>query len=268
MRQFAMGAIFAPSVMATGNLTGTNTVPIAVLKDCTIDFKVTKKALRGQWKSPIDVGEGPVDITGKIKQADFRANTTAMVLAGTTITTASTELLAPGETWAIPTTPFQVTVTNAATWQKDGGVYDITGGLWMARIGQGSGSATVPNPLPTTGQFYVNPATGIYTFAAADVAHNLQIFYSYSSTTQGSKIAFPNQVMGQSVGYPLAVYNLYNVWVAGVAKVRPVGFYFPNFHFDNYSIALKAEDFAEADLSGFAAQDLLSTNVFTEFVGE
>ena len=248
-RQFGMGAIYAvPS--------GTNPtpVPFAVLKDCTVSWKVTKKVLRGQWKFGIDVGEGPIDVSIKIGHADFRAGTIGMLLAGGTTTANSTTLVATGESWAIPGTPWQVTVSQSATWAEDGGVLDITAGKWLTRVAS----------APATGQYSV--AAGVYTFAAADTTHNLSIVYSYTSTTQGSKFAMPNLVMGPSVGYLLRVYNVYPT--PNSAVLRPLGWSFPNAHFSDYQVSLKAEDWAEESLTAMAIQDSGSTNVFTEYVGE
>lgn len=247
MRNFGMGTIYAVPSGATQT-----PVPIAILKDCTVGFKVAKKFLSGQWKVPIDAGEGQVDITLKIKSADFRAATMAMLLAGTTTTANSTTLAVMGEAWAIPTTPYQVTVAQSATWTEDGGVLDITSGLWKTRVAS----------APAAGQYSV--AAGVYTFAAADVAHNVSIVYSYTSTTAGSKLVYAAQTMNQSVGYAVRVYDTFNV--GGV--VKPIGFSFPNVHFDNLSYALKAEDWVEQDLSGRAIQDSASTTIFTEYVGE
>ena len=248
MRQFGMGAIYA--IPSGANPTP---VPIAILKDATVDFKVTKKPLRGQWKFPIDAGEGPVDATVKIKAADFRANVIAMLLAGGTTTTGSIMPIF-GEAAAIPGSPYQYTVANGGTFKEDGGILDLNTGLWMARGATATGA----------GVYAVNTATGQYTFAAADTTHNIVIVYSYTAAAVGKTFTYPNQVMGPSTPYALRVYDVYSM--GGVLK--PYGWDFPAVHFDNLSFALKAEDWTEIDLSGFAVQDTASTNVFKEYIGE
>lgn len=246
MRQFAMGAMYA--IPAGANPTP---VPIAILKDATVEYKQTKKELRGQWKAPIDMGEGPLDISIKVKNADFRASLLAAVIAGTTTTTGSV-LVVTGESWAIPTTPFQVTVAQSAFFSEDGGVLDLTSGKWLTRVAS----------APTTGQYSV--AAGVYTFAAADVGHNLSITYSYTSASVGSTVTYLNQTMGASVGFGVRLYNLFTV--SGVT--RPLGFFFPAVHFEKLSFALKAEDWTELDVEGKVVQDTTSQTVFKFYAGE
>lgn len=248
MRQFGMGAIYA--IPSGANPTP---VPFAILKDGTVSIKVNKKPIRGPWKAPIDVGEAAVDITAKWKNCDFRAATITALLSNATSATGS-NIPVIGETTTIPGTPFQYTVANGATFKEDGGVLDLTTGLWMTRGATATG----------TGVYSVNTATGQYTFNTADATHNISITYSYSSATVGKTVTWNNATMGASTGYLVRVYDVYSV--GGVLK--PVGFDFPNFHFDNLSLSFKAEDWSEQDLSGFAAQDTASTLVMKPYVGE
>lgn len=244
--QFGMGTLYAIPSGATPT-----PVPIAVLKDCTVDFKVSKKYLSGQYKVPIDAGEGAVEISVKVKNADFRAASLGLLLAGLTPTVGS-QIAVMGEAATVPgVSTYTVTVSKAANFIEDGGVLNLSTGLWMAR---GAAAAA--------GVYSV--AAGVYTFDATAASQNLSIVYTYSSSTIGSTSAFSNAVMGASQGYAVRVYNVYNV--NGVLK--PLGFKFPNVHFDNLSVGFKAEDFAEQDLSGRAIQDTASLNVFTAYTGE
>ncbi len=245
MRHFAMGAIYA--IPAGANPT---TIPIAILKDATVADKVTKKYLRGQFKYAVDAGEGPVETSIKIKGADFRASTLAMVLAGTTSASGSI-MPVTGEAAVIPSSPFQVTVANSANFVEDGGVLDLTTGKWLTRVAS----------APATGQFSV--AAGVYTFAAADVGHNLSIVYSFTSVG-GTTLSYANQVMGPSTGFKVRVYNQYPM--GGV--LRPIGRDYFNVHFESHQIAYKAEDWAELDLEGKVVQDTASTKVWSAYFGE
>lgn len=245
MRHFAMGAIYG--IPAGANPTP---IPIAILKDATVSDKVTKKYLRGQFKYPVDAGEGPVETSLKIKGADFRAATLAMVLAGTTTATGSV-MPVTGEGAVIPATPFQVTVVNSANFVEDGGVLDLTAGKWLTRVAA----------APTTGQYSV--AAGLYTFAAADTAHNVSIVYSFTSTG-GTTVTYANQVMGPSTGFKVRVYNQFPM--GGV--LRPIGRDYFNVHFESHQIGYKAEDWAELDLEGKVVQDTASTSVWKAYFGE
>lgn len=148
MHPFAMGAIYA---MPSG--TNPTPIPIAVLKDCTVGFKQTKKFLSGQNKVPIDAGEGALDISIKIKSADFRAASLALVMGGTATTPASTTLLATGEpyttaaacTFTATTSGTTLTVTALATGSIQVGQVLVggtgTGGVYIVKCLSGSGTS-------------------------------------------------------------------------------------------------------------------------------
>lgn len=67
------------------------------------------------------------------------------------------------------TGPYQVTVTRAASFSVDRGV-SYTGGAALTKV----------TGAPAAGQYSVDPATGIYTFAAADAGAAVTISYSYN----------------------------------------------------------------------------------------
>ena len=116
---------------------------------------------------------------------------------------------------------------------------------------------------PATGQYSV--AAGVYTYAAADTGHNIQITYLYTSTLAGSQtLTYNNQVVSQSTPYMVRIFN--NFSVGGVTK--PLGFEFPAVHFSDFSLALKVDDWAEQSLSGMVAQDTASQLGFKMYLGE
>jgi hypothetical protein len=77
----------------------------------------------------------------------------------------------PGGT-AIPTTPYQITVVNAATFYKDLGVLNAATLQPMAAV----------TGTPAAGQYAVNSSTGVYTFSAADEASGVKVLISYLDT--------------------------------------------------------------------------------------
>jgi len=115
---------------------------------------------------------------------------------------------------------------------------------------------------PSTGQYSV--AAGVYTFAAADVAHNLSIVYTYSSASVGKTVTVTNTTMGPSVAYGVRVWEVFSI--NGVLK--PVGLKFPAVHFPDLSWAFKSEDWAEQSITGKITQDPASQNVMTYYVGD
>src|SRR3954465_16083747 len=122
MQTFSMGTVYA--VPSGANPT---VIPFGILKSGSADIDQEKIELRGQYKAPIDVADGELSIAIKIAHADFRASMLAMLSTGSTTVTGS-KLPAVSEARVIPTTPFQVTVTNSATFVEDGGVLDLTAG--------------------------------------------------------------------------------------------------------------------------------------------
>jgi hypothetical protein len=248
MRVFSMGALYA-----VPNAANPTPVPIASLKDCSVEFKQAKKQFRGNQRGVLDVGDGALDITFKIKNADFRGSALSLVVPGATSATTGLQV-ATGEAGTIPTTPFQVTVANSAQFSEDGGVLDLTTGKWMNR-----------GATSTATQVYA-VAAGIYTFNTADTGHLVSIVYSYTVASGVVTMTYNNTIQSQSVPFKLRVYNPYTL--NGASKL--VGFDFQSAHFEKLSGAFKVEDFAEHDLEGFASQDMIGSTalIFKEYVGE
>ena len=98
------------------------------------------------------------------------------------------------------TTPYTVTVANAANFVDDLGVYYASGanaGLRFTRV-------TTPS---SARQYSVNLATGIYTFAAADAGAALLVSYAYTMTT-GRKLVVTNQLMGTTPVFKATFYTV------------------------------------------------------------
>ena len=104
-------------------------------------------------------------------------------------------------------TPYTVTVANAATYNDDLGVVYAATGKRFNRV-------TTPS---AAGQYSVNFATGVYTFAAADANAALLISYTYNVTTSGNKLTLTNQLMGTTPTFKATFYTTYTGEGAGVA---------------------------------------------------
>ena len=214
-------------------------VPIAILMDVSIDISFDLKELRGSYQFPIDVAKGNGKITGKAKHANILGAALQAALSGATSATGQI-LGVAGEAATIPATPFQVTVTNSATFSADLGVLNLTSGKYMSRVAS----------APATGQYSV--AAGVYTFAAADTTNNLAISYSYTATT-GKTTSLSNQLMGQSTPYVLHCYNSY------VSK--GIGWKFYAVHVPKLGFGAKAEAYSDVDIDFTAVQDSTSLKV-------
>lgn len=177
--------------------TGANPTPVicGVLQEIALKTKQSEVKLYGQFKFPVDIAEGEGDVSGTAKCAQIYGAFFKQALSGSTIATGQ-KLGAIGEIGVVPTTPFTVTVVNAATWDADLSVYDATAGKPMTRVAS----------APTTGQYAVT--AGAYLFAAADVAHVMQLNYSYTATT-GQTVSLTNGLMGQANAFTLMMFQTY-----------------------------------------------------------
>lgn len=162
----------------------TNPTPtrFQTMQDSMIDFKSATKNLFGENRLPVAVAVGEVTVTGKVTMGANNSRMFAdLVISGAQVAGQIVE--SDKEAWAIPTTPFQVTVAASATWTTDLGVTDTSGKVFT-RVAS----------APATGQYSV--ALGIYTFAAADTGINVLISSLSTSASSGSKVTMANTPMG------------------------------------------------------------------------
>jgi hypothetical protein len=105
------------------------------------------------------------------------------------------------EAAAIPaTTPYAITVANAASYNDDLGVSYAASGKRFNRV-------TTPS---AAGQYSVNFATGVYTFFSADASAAVLISYTYSVATSGNRLTLANQPMGITPTFKATFYTAYN----------------------------------------------------------
>lgn len=188
---FGSGALWVERTDATGDNIGP--VQVGVLQDCTINYDATVKELRGQLLYPDDIAIGERKITATAKHGRIFGAIFSDVVFGVTASTGAITC-AQGEVGAIPSTPtYTITPANAATFVLDLGVFLVTpGGSSSITAGKAFTRVTTPS---TSGQYAVNPSTGIYTFASADAGATVKLNYSYNLTT-GRKITLANDFQG------------------------------------------------------------------------
>lgn len=173
---------------------------MGILQDIDLSFDQTLKELMGQYKMAVDVAPAQLKVTGKAKFARIQANTMNDLLFGQTLTTASGAQMAVAEAQSVPASvSYVVTVTNAATFSKDLGVFYAATGTQLVRVAASA---------EATGKYSVNESTGVYTFAAGDASAALTFYYSYTVTTL-KKIAMANSLMGVGPSFELNIQESY-----------------------------------------------------------
>jgi len=229
MQHFGIGYLSAIPSGATPT-----PIPFGLVKDVSVDIAANLVKERGQWQHVVAVGRGNVDITGKAGTVSVFGGAIGQLLGVTPV--AGSTVGVPGEIGTIPTTPFQITVTNSATWVQDHGVLDLTTNLWMTRGATATG----------TGVYSV--AAGIYTFNTADAAHKVAIAYGYTSASLGKTIAVVNTPSALATGIQMVVYG-------GGAAGKIVGVKFYSAFFPKLGLALKPADFTAQNVEFFATED-------------
>jgi len=195
---FGAGALWGNRTDATGSGIGPD--QFAILQDVEIDWDWQTKELFGQYQFPLNIARGQGKITGKAKFARIFGAIYGDLFFGQSPATGQLTV-SENEAAAVPaTTPFTVTVANAATFSDDLGVYYASGGNAGMRFTR----VTTPS---AAGQYSVNLASGVYTFAAADAAAAVTISYLYT-TTAGRKLTLTNQFMGYTPTFKATFYTL------------------------------------------------------------
>ncbi|HEX3861764.1 MAG TPA: hypothetical protein VHY35_08720 [Stellaceae bacterium] len=194
---FGAGALWGNRTDVTGSGIGPD--QFGILQDVQIDWDWQTKELWGQYQFPVDIARGQGKITGKAKFARIFGAIYGDLFFGQTA--ASGQLtVAENEAATVPSSStYTVTVANAADFGDDLGVFFASGanaGGRFTRVETPSG----------TGQYSMNPATGIYTFAAADAGAAVLISYVYTRAS-GKKLMLTNQLMGYTPTFKATFYT-------------------------------------------------------------
>ena len=232
MQHFGIGALAA---IPAGTITGVTPVPFGLIKDISVDFDRKYVTERGQWAHAVAVGAGEIDVKGKCGTVSVFGGAIGQLFGVTPV--AGSTLCIPNETGTIPAPsgPYTITCAQSATWAYDFGVWDLTTGLQMSRIVSG----------PATTQYSV--AAGIYTFAAADTGHKVQLAYAYTSAAGGKTVAVVNTNMTIATGIVMYCY-------APTVSSKVLGVKFYNTYFPKLGLSLKAQDFTAQNLEFFCAE--------------
>ncbi len=165
---------------------------LGVTQDMSIDIDIQNVELYGQLAYPVDVAQAKRKITGKAKFARFQANLMNDLAFGTSgaITPSAGLQMATNETHTVSATT--QTVTQAASFKEDLGVFYVSNGKQLARVAPASEAA---------GKYSVNETTGVYTFAVADEVA-LSFYYTYTVTTM-NLVTVSNVLMGAGSAFEM-----------------------------------------------------------------
>src|ERR1700749_80806 len=122
MVQSVFGAGFLFGIPSVANPTP---VMFGAVQDTTVDFSFDLKQLYGQNQFALEQarGRGKIDIKSSVGR--FDPNLFNQIYFGQTTTTGEV-LNSISEAGTIPTTPYQITAANGATFKTDLGVYSTT----------------------------------------------------------------------------------------------------------------------------------------------
>jgi hypothetical protein len=194
---FGAGALWGNRTDVTGSGIGPD--QFGILQEVQIDWDWTTKELWGQYQFPVDIARGQGKITGKAKFARIFGAIYGDLFFGQTPATGQLTV-AENEAATVPaSTPYTVTVANAAYLADDLGVFYATG----ANAGERFTRVATPS---AAGQYSVNLATGVYTFAAADAGAALLISYLYTGAA-GKKLVLTNQLVGYTPTFKATFYT-------------------------------------------------------------
>jgi hypothetical protein len=229
---------------------GANPTPVQLgtIRDATFDYSQDLVPLESNYAFARDMALGKRKASLKAKYVYWQSVGVAAFLTGSVKTT-GLKYLAVNEPGTIPGTPYQVTVAQSATWDQDWGVQDLTAAKQLTRVASG----------PATGQYSV--AAGIYTFAAADTTHNVQITYSYTSAATGATIAMANQLMAPATGFVVRA-------VSSGTGAKFAGVHFYNAFVAKLTLGLKPDNWADTDVEFEGIEDPATGKVFDLYAGD
>jgi len=205
MINFGSGKLIAvPTNLADGTAIATPTpVILGTMQDVSLDLSVEIKALYGSKRYPIAVGQGKGKTEIKAKYAEIDGGILGSLFFGKAAT-AGIKAAVFDSAASIPPTggPYTLTIEppNTGAFVADLGVIFSATGVQLERVASG----------PVTGQYSVNVATGIYTFAAADQAKGVAISYEYSAAAGGKIWTMTNETMGYTPSFTLLLQNGYD----------------------------------------------------------
>jgi hypothetical protein len=162
-------------------------INFGLVQKVSVDTSVSVKELYGQFAFPVAVGSGTRKVTCKATLARFSGQAIGRLFYNQAPIPGSVTS-AFAEVHSVPGAgPFTITVSNATHFVADQGVVYALTGLPLVAVAS----------APATGQYAVNAATGVYTFATGDLGAGVLVSYTFvasgpaATTTQSLTVANP-----------------------------------------------------------------------------
>ena len=129
------------------------------------------------------------------------------------------------------------------------GCFYVATGVQLTQVASG----------PTTGQYSVNTATGVYTFAAADTGLSVYFNYTYTTASGANKISLSQQLMGAGPRFNMLLASTYQSKVCNIVLNQITS--------SKLSLPFKNQDYTNLALDIEVMQDAsnnIGTLTFTE----
>lgn len=216
---------------------GTYPDPVHLAEIEALDFNITEEDadLEDSNGDIIDSFTTKRVFEGTVTLKDLSASLIAAATRGVTVAAGTKQGYA--QSGVIPTTPFQITVTNGATFADDLGVIDLTSGKAMTCAATATG----------TGVYAVNTTTGQYTFNTADAGHTVLINYRATQSSTGNTASIASATASSNTYYGLHCHQV----IAG----KPWGIYIPQARLPGLSAKFSKGGWSDTTLKFKASKD-------------
>jgi hypothetical protein len=205
-----------------------------LVQEVQLDLQFNAKELYGQYQFPVAIARGQGKASGKAKMAQVSGLAFNNLFFGGSLV--SGQLATSfGEAQSVPaSTPFTVSVANAAAWQDDYGIVYAATGLPLVKVAS----------APAAGQYSV--AAGVYTFNSGDAGKGVLISYTYTVSGAGQQFTLANPLLGTTPTFQAQLYTSF--------QGKPVNVKLFNCVSAKLAFATKLEDFVipELDFDIFA----------------
>lgn len=207
------------------------------LQDVSVEFSGDIKQLFGQYQYALDVARGKAKIEWKAAVGNIDVAAFNTVFFNQTLETGDELKQVFNEAGTVPAmSTYTITVTNAADFYQDLGVYYAVSGLPLKQVAA----------APTAGQYSVS-SSGVYTFAAADASAAVLLNYLYEAASTGGSLEIGNALMGSAPRFQLVLSQLYDGKQFTLILYSNVA--------EKLGLPLKQDDYLIADISGQAMAD-------------
>lgn len=216
-------------------------VVVGVLQDVSVDISFESKQLYGERQFPVALGRGKGKISWKAKSGTFSGTLLGALVLGSTGSTLRKAALIDfpatvptGDTHTVVVVP-----PDTGIFANDLGVTSGLTGISLKRVGAS----------PTAGQYAVDPASGTFTFAAADAGNPVLLNYEYSiaDNPASSLYTFANNLMGYTPAFSALFYNQFQ----GKTNVMKLNHSVIN----KLSLPFKNDDFMMSDIDADSSAD-------------